>query len=276
MTKLYSIGEVSHILHIPVKALRNYDQINLLKPSHIDPCTKYRYYSYDQFFLIDVIRYLNKTLNVPLEDIKILIDGNERNDKLLTLLNSHEKQLGEKIRELEYSKKVTQSLIADLKYRMKYPERIEIFEQYLLSRNLYYNELDISIYDLDKYVSRNEMDAFNRNNRENNVMCTFYSIPEFQSVSPLKVRGFGIFSDQKLPGLKLKVLPEGRYLTKRFLYSEENLSAALSELLTYASENKIQTGTTAFLVSRMVNVSVSSKYNYYMDLQILHLLGSER
>jgi effector-binding domain-containing protein len=184
--------------------------------------------------------------------------------------------LGEKIRELEYSKKVTESLIADLKYRMKYPERIEIFEQYLLSRNLYYNELDISIYDLDKYVSRNAMDAFNRNNRENNVMCTFYSISEFQSVSPLKVRGFGIFSDQKLPGIKLKVLPEGRYLTKRFLYSEENLSAALRELLGYAEEKNIQIGNTAFLVSRMVNVSVSSKYNYYMDLQILHLLSSER
>jgi Predicted transcriptional regulators len=275
MTKLYSIGEVSRILNIPVKALRNYDQIDLLKPSNIDASTKYRYYSYEQFFIIDVIRYLNKTLNVPLEDIKILIDENKGNDKLLSLLESHRDQMSRKISEFEYSRKVTDSLIADLKYRMKYPERIEIFEQYLLARNLYYNELNISIYDLDKYVSRNTMDAFNKSNNENNVMCTYYSIPEFKTTKDLQVRGFGIFSDQKIPGLKLKSLPEGRYVTKRFLYSEENLSSALSELIQHAEDRKIHIGSTAYLVSKMVNVSVSSKYNYYMDLQIIHLLNDD-
>ena len=275
MAKLYSIGEVSRILNIPAKALRNYDQIDLLKPSHTDPFTKYRYYHYEQFFIIDVIRYLNKTLNVSLDDIKKLIGESEGNDKLLTLLESHRNQLGQKIYELEYSKKVTDSLIADLKYRMKYPERIEIFEKYLLARNFYYNELDISIYDLDKYVSRNTMDAFNKCNNENNVMCTYYSIPEFKTTQQLQVRGFGIFSDQKIPGLKLMSLPEGRYITKRFLYSEENLSSALSELIQFSEEHKIHIGSAAYLVSRMVNVSVSSKYNYHMDLQILHLLNSD-
>ncbi len=276
MTKLYSIGVVSRILNIPVKALRNYDQIGLLKPSHIDTSTKYRYYSYEQFFIIDVIRYMNKTLNVPLEDIKIMINENKGNDKMLTLLETHGKQLSQKISELEYSKKVTDSLIADLKYRMKYPERMEIFEQYLLARSLYYNELDISIYDLDKHVSRNTMDAFNKNNNENNVMCTCYSIPEFEAAQHhLRVKGFGIFSDQKIPGLRLMTLPEGRYITKRFLYSEENLSSALSELIQYAGERKIHIGNTAYLISKMVNVSVSSKYNYYMDLQILHLLNND-
>lgn len=275
MTKLYSIGEVSRILNIPVKALRNYDQIHLLKPSQIDTFTKYRYYSYDQFFTIDVIRYLNKTLNVPLEDIKILIDGKNGNDKLLTLLESHRNQLNQKINELDYSKKVTDSLITDLKYRMKYPERMEVFEQYLLARNLYYKELDVSIYDLDKYVSRNTMDALNKGNTENNVMCTYYSIPEFKETDRLQVRGFGIFSDQKIPGLKLKILPEGRYITKRFLYSEENLSAVLSEMVGYAEERSLHISGTAYLISKMVNVSVGSKYNYYMDLQLLHHLNED-
>jgi DNA-binding transcriptional MerR regulator len=272
MTKLYSIGEVSKILNIPIKALRNYDQINLLKPSQIDAFTKYRYYSYDQFFIIDVIRYLNKTLNVPLEDIKILINESNGIDKLLTILESHENHLNQKINDLEYSRKVTNSLITDLKYRMKNPEKIEIFEQYLLARNLYYNELNVSIYDLDKYVSRNTMDIFNKNNNETNVMCTYYSISEKQADNHLQVRGFGIFSDQKMPGLKCKILPEGRYITKRFLYSEENLFEALSELVQFTKERNIHIDDHAYLVSKMVNVSVASKYNYYMDLQLLHLL----
>lgn len=275
MTKFYSIGEVSKILNIPIKALRNYDQINLLKPSHIDASSKYRYYSYEQFFIIDVIRYFNKTLNIPLEDIKVLIDENKENDNLLTLLESHREHLDQKIKELEYSRKVTDSLISDLKYRMKYPERIEIYEQYLLARNLYYNELDVSIYDLDLYVCRNNIDAFNKNNNENNVMCTYYSIPDFKTSQNLQVQGFGIFSDQKIPGLKLKCIPEGRYITKRFLYSEENLLTAINELAQYAQERDIRIGNTAYLVSKMVNVSIASKYNYYMDLQVLHLLNED-
>lgn len=272
MTKLYSIGEVARILNIPIKALRNYDQINLLKPSQTDAFTKYRYYSYDQFFIIDVIRYLNKTLNVPLEDIKILINESNGIDKLLTILESHQDHLNQKINDLEYSRKVTNGLITDLKYRMRNPEKIEIFEQYLLARTLYYNELNVSIYDLDKYVSRNAMDGFNKSNNETNVMCTYYSISEKQADNHLQVRGFGIFSDHKISGLKCKILPEGRYITKRFLYSEENLFTALSELVQFTKERNIHIDDHAYLVSKMVNVSVASKYNYYMDLQLLHLL----
>ena len=273
MTKLYSIGEVSRILNIPIKALRNYDQINLLKPSQTDAFTKYRYYSYDQFFIIDVISYLNKTLNVPLEDIKILIQEGNGIDKLLTILESHQNQLNQKISDLEYSRKVTGSLITDLKHRMKYPEKIEIFEQYLLTRNLYYNELNVSIYDLDKHVSRNTIDGFHKSNSETNIMCTYYSIPELNADTHLQVKGFGIFSDQKIPGLSFRILPEGRYLTKRFLYSEENLVLALHEMIEYTKERNICIDNHAYLVSKMVNVSAASKYNYYMDLQLLHLLN---
>ncbi|MEL7655043.1 MAG: MerR family DNA-binding transcriptional regulator, partial [Bacillota bacterium] len=266
MTKLYSIGEVSHILNIPVKALRNYDQINLLKPSYIDTSSKYRYYSYDQFFIIDIIRYLNKMLCVPLEDIKVLIDESKGTERIISLLESHKNQLDQKISELEYSKRVTDSLITDIKYKMRYPDKIEIYEQYLLARNLYYIELDISIYDIDKYVNRNTIDSFNKDNNESNIMCSYYTIPEFIASQHLQVKGFGIFSDQKIPGLKLKVLPEGRYITKRFLYSEENLSGALNDLIRYAHANDIDLGNTAYLVSKMINLSASSKYKYYMEL----------
>ncbi|MCB2357229.1 MerR family transcriptional regulator [Clostridium estertheticum] len=272
MTKLYSIGEVSRILNIPPKALRHYDEINLIKPSHIDADTRYRYYNYEQFFIIDVIRYLNKMLYVPLENIKKLMGENKENDKLLTLLESHREQLNQKIAELEYSKRITDGLIYDIKYREKYPEKIEIFEQYLMNRNLYYIELDISIYDIDKYVNRNTINTINIDNSESNVMCSIYSISEYEKSQKLQVKGFGIFSDKKVPGLKSKILLEGRYITKRFLYSEENCSAALRDLLRYAHTNNIKLDDTVYLVSKMVNVSASSKYGYYMDLQIRHLI----
>lgn len=272
MTELYSIGEVSRILNIPTKALRNYDKIDLIKPFYIDENTRYRYYSYDQFFTIDVIRYLNKILHIPLEDIKGFMDENKESDRLLTLLELHQKELDQKIAQLEYSKKVTNDLIADIKYRRKFPEKVEIYEQYLLARNLYYIELDTSIYNIDKHVNRNTIDTLNMSNSENNVMCSLYPIADFEKTKQLQVKGFGIFSDKKIPGLKVKILPEGRYITQRFLYSEENCSNTLNQILKYAHINNIKLDDTAYLVSKMVNVSASSKYDYYMDLQVMHLL----
>ncbi|KAF5087999.1 Multidrug-efflux transporter 1 regulator [anaerobic digester metagenome] len=269
MKKLYSIGEVSRILNIPTKALRNYDQLNLLKPEHVDGNTKYRYYAYDQFFTIDVIRYLNKVLFVPLEDIRELMGEKKDHQKLLELLEAHKNSLDQKITELEYSKRVTEGLITDIKYRDNTDEEMKIHEAYLLTRNLYYNELDISIYDLDKHVSRIAVDTGHIDNRESNIMCTIYSIADYKSKQALNVKGFGIFSDKKIPGLKSKLIPEGRYLTQRFLYSEENCLATLRNLIRYGHTHHIKLDDTVYLISKMVNVSAATKYDYYMDLQVM-------
>ena len=40
---MYKIGELSKLCSIPVKTLRYYDDIGLLRPDHIDKFTGYRY-----------------------------------------------------------------------------------------------------------------------------------------------------------------------------------------------------------------------------------------
>lgn len=270
MTNLYTIGEVSRYMKISTKILRHYDHLNLLKPCYISPDTKYRYFSYDQFFIIDVIRYLNKTLSIPLEDIKKLLDKNKDYDKLSTFLESHREQLDKKIAALECSKQITDSLISDIKHQKKYPKKIEIYEQYLMNRNLYYFELDTSIYDIDKYVSRNVNNIINIDNGDNNTMCLLFSLSEYKKTQNLYVKGFGVFSDKKIPELKSKTLHEGRYINKRFLYSEENTINSLTDLIRYANIKNIKMDDTVFLVSKMVDLSASSKYGYFMELQIMN------
>lgn len=269
MTDLYTIGEVSRYMKISPKILRHYDHLDLLKPCYISPDTKYRYFNYDQFFIIDVIRYLNKTLSIPLEDIKKLLDENKDYDKLLTFLDSHKEQLNKKIAALEYSKHITDSLISDIKHEKKYPKKIEIFEQYFMSRNLYYYELDASIYDIDKYINRNISNNINIDNSENNTMCLLFSLSEYMKTKNLNVKGFGIFSDSKIPELKCKTLREGRYINQRFIYSEENTKTALNDLIKCSDIKNIKIADTAFLISKMVDLSESSKYGYLMELQII-------
>ena len=70
---MYTIGKFSKICNLPVKTLRYYDDIGLLKPSYIDPETNYRYYDYDKIEAIKIIMLL-KNLHTPLADIKEIIE----------------------------------------------------------------------------------------------------------------------------------------------------------------------------------------------------------
>ena len=65
---LLSIGEVAEYTNASTDSLRYYEQIKLLEPAYIDPDTKYRYYSFEQIYLIEIIK-LCVELNIPLKDL---------------------------------------------------------------------------------------------------------------------------------------------------------------------------------------------------------------
>lgn len=67
--KLLSIGEISKISLISVRALRYYDEKNIFKPIHVDPQTGYRYYEISQIPELSYIK-ISSELDIPLEKIK--------------------------------------------------------------------------------------------------------------------------------------------------------------------------------------------------------------
>ena len=78
---LYRIGEFSKITNIPVKTLRYYDEIGLLKPEEIDIFTNYRYYGESNKEDLKIILEL-KSVGFTLEEIKNNWD-NFSNDVML-------------------------------------------------------------------------------------------------------------------------------------------------------------------------------------------------
>lgn len=118
----YLIGEVSKICNIPIKTLRYYDEIGVLKPEKVDRENNYRYYSKQQILQANIIKDL-KMLGFSLQDIKSLL---KREDLLL---------LKEK---LENKMKETEDAIKNLKYtenKLKHyykivNEGMDILEQY--------------------------------------------------------------------------------------------------------------------------------------------------
>src|SRR3954471_18754440 len=103
MENRFSIGQLSKIYNIPVKTLRYYDEIDLFKPTEINKQNGYRYYSIEQFKLLDTINYL-KVLGVPLKEIKAHINNRDINDFIETL-KKHLEITEKKIQELEMIKK---------------------------------------------------------------------------------------------------------------------------------------------------------------------------
>jgi DNA-binding transcriptional MerR regulator len=65
---MLKIGHFSKLSHVTVKALRLYDQLGLLKPSHVDHFTGYRYYLADQLPRLNRILAF-KDLGFSLEQI---------------------------------------------------------------------------------------------------------------------------------------------------------------------------------------------------------------
>ncbi|MFS0877439.1 MerR family transcriptional regulator [Solibacillus isronensis] len=103
--KRWTTGEVSKQRNISMRTLRYYDQIDLLTPSFKDEHGK-RYYSEKDLFKLEKIVIL-KSLSLPLEEIRILLD------KLTykQILISHYNHLQEQLSKLQTSIANTTSLI---------------------------------------------------------------------------------------------------------------------------------------------------------------------
>ncbi|MCM3164247.1 MerR family transcriptional regulator [Metabacillus litoralis] len=113
MQNRFSIGEMAKLHNTTIKALRYYDEIDLLKPIHTDGNNGYRYYSTEQFEHLNTIHYL-KELGFSLKEIKGHLDYRDI-DSFLSLLEEQKRLTEDKIKELKGVKQRFQNRINDIK-----------------------------------------------------------------------------------------------------------------------------------------------------------------
>ncbi|NMM63351.1 MerR family transcriptional regulator [Clostridium sp. P21] len=272
MKDLYTTGEISKLMNIPIKALRLYDSMGILKPFHIDENTHYRYYTYNQFFYIDLIRYMNKSLKVTLEDIKLMLNSSDDYETLLACLSKHKSSVEKKISELQYSNKVITEAINNLKNINNISMDLQIYEQYLMPRYVAIKNVNVSIYDIDLYCRRNEDLFQNGTSVEENAMCYIYKKKDYQpETHDLLVSQIGYFTDKRLKNIEYFNLPEGRYLCCKFRYSEKLSSQVISEILKFANNKGINLSDTAIQLFQRFDLRAKNKYEYEMEIQILEI-----
>lgn len=95
MSNKYRIGEISKIKNIDKQTLRYYDKLGILIPKVTDSNNQYRYYTVDQFFEVDCIKFC-KMLGLSLDEIKEFKE--ERNlDKNLKVMKKHKEKFRQEI-----------------------------------------------------------------------------------------------------------------------------------------------------------------------------------
>lgn len=270
----YSIGEVAKMMNLSTKALRNYDQLGLLKPSYIDKETRYRYYTYDQFFLIDIIKYLNKILFIPLEVIQEIFTNKTSNEALASLLEQHRRRLNEEISKYQYAEQLVSNFIEEQKDKSVSRQLNPHYDSYIMSRRLYYKELNVPLEEIDKYVNRGDLSYVNYQNIENDTMCLIFSLDHYLKSGKLIVKGFGIFSNKKIDSLSYKLIPEGRFLNYRFKYSETDCEKVLETILKHGREHNRIYSDDLLLISKTVDFNARDKYDYLMTFQVRYNLSN--
>ena len=98
--KLYSIGQVSSILGMPVKTIRYYDEIGLCSPSMVDRYSGYRRYSVDDIITLDTIRCLGRELGMPLRSIGEFLENHNDPRILKEYLRQQEHEIDAEIEKL--------------------------------------------------------------------------------------------------------------------------------------------------------------------------------
>lgn len=117
--KLISIGQMSKITGVHIKSLRYYEKIGILKPAYINADSGYRYYIYNQAYIIEIIK-LAIEMNIPLKEVSKFFEN--ENEFHLKELIQYTKEISEKkIKSMQKSLDLISFIEENINLQEKYP-----------------------------------------------------------------------------------------------------------------------------------------------------------
>jgi DNA-binding transcriptional MerR regulator len=113
---MLKIGEFSRLSQVTVKTLHHYDEIGLLKPSHVDAFTEYRYYTLDQLPRLHRIIAL-KSMGLSLDEIAQLLLEDLPTEQIRGMLRLKRIEAQQRLQE-------EQSRLAQIEFRLRQIEMV--------------------------------------------------------------------------------------------------------------------------------------------------------
>lgn len=238
MKEHYSIGEMAKLNFISPHTLRYYDKIDLLKPSHINEETGYRYYSYKDFLFLDAIQYLQH-FDMSLEEIKEQFE----NRTVEGTLELYEKQLQKLHENIEALKNIEKRIVHNIdnlrassnnefsdaielvqlekRYALIVDDTVENDDEYevkirKLSNKLYSNHFQ----HMGDYIGIKDKEDLYRGN---------YNITKY----------IGNMCIGEPSYTSVKVIPAGQYLRTCYTGETEGIDRAYGRIMKYVEENQL-------------------------------------
>lgn len=107
-----TIGQLSKFSGIHVKALRYYEQISILKPSHVNPDNGYRYYSHSHIPYVALIK-LCADYGLPLKDFTNYLLNDQQVD-MATIIQQAQEKITQAEKQLQTDKHYLNTLYQQL------------------------------------------------------------------------------------------------------------------------------------------------------------------
>lgn len=152
---MLSIGDFSRISKVTSNTLRYYDEINLIKPVHVNSENGYRYYNVSQLETMLLINRL-KGYTFSLEEIAEILKDPQQ-PELILMLKQKKEALKEKIAGLNHTMTLLENDILNLErgiYIMSYLDNIEVKLIETKPLNILYVRERMNIYDYSKYLEK--------------------------------------------------------------------------------------------------------------------------
>ena len=265
---LFSIGETAKIHHVSKQSLIFYDKINLLKPCYTNPENGYRYYSLDEFAILDIIIYL-KTLDVPLEEIKqYILKRNAQTS--IEFFNRQKKLIENKIQTLKDIKLKLDNMLELYNMSGDYNYNEPFIKKRRAQHSLQYDvaapqdevQIDLSLKSLVQYVEQHDY-------------LLEYSMGTVVSEDSLHSGKFTcnsrtfVIVNKRLRHSKYRLMPAGDYATIYHHGAYGNIGQSYERLLRYIHDNGLSIQSAAYEYLLFDIFFTQDKRDFITEISIL-------
>ncbi|WP_058308527.1 MerR family transcriptional regulator [Gracilibacillus massiliensis] len=231
MKQHFRVGELAKLFQLSTSKLRYYDEIGIFQPKYTDPNSRYRYYTIDQFIVLDTIIFLKKN-GFSIKDIQSHLEQRtpENTKELL------EQKLIEVEAETERLKKVSEKIkgkIATIDEGLSLSANPTLIYRSFPARAIsyLYNDEPIDLMKEADMLYLNDLEELSLTGIDYPGFFTgdFGSIVELDSLfneGPVKYQAvFEVLHEEK-DGLKTSYLNAGKYACYPHLGSYETIKSS--------------------------------------------------
>ena len=229
-----SIGQMAKLNHVSEQTLRLYDNMNLLKPIHVNEMTGYRYYSIGQSATLDMIQYY-KEIGIPLHEIHERLNAMNLNT-MPAILQDRYDYIEKELEKLKISQAAILRSINSFNRYMTLPQIGKIFCEYIPERQICVYHTGANFFTYSYYDYEYHLRMFKDYLMEHNFPISYFSNVGTMMRHDRIIDGNpDFFSDEifvfidnntKCP-LETETIPAGTYMSMCCRVFEEETTYAL-------------------------------------------------